>query len=145
MKVTFISGSKRPKNIEDYRKNFSNIRKFIDSPHEFNSDQKRKLFKHFFEGEKDNFTRSNIAKWEMYRINPNVYPSLFKQHINELCDELDGIQNLRLKTIEKKQEIYPKTSSIRDTLVKENRVVFDKIQPKLNGIRKLLLRIKIFV
>ena len=145
MEVTPITGSKRPKNIEDYRKNFSNIRKLLDSPHEFSLDQKRKLYKHFFESEKDNFTRSNIAKWEMYRINPDVYPSLFKQQISELCYELDGIQNMRLKTIEKKQEIYPKTSSIRDTLVKENRVSFDKVQPKLKGIKKLLLKIKIIL
>ena len=144
MKVTPISGSKMPKNIEDYRKNFSNIRELLDSPHEFSLDQKRKLYKHFFEGERNNFTRSNIAKWEMYRVNPNEYPSLFIQNLNELYRELEGIRNLRFKTIQKKQEIYPKTSSIRDTLVKENRVVFDKTQPKLKGIQKLLLKVKIF-
>ena len=114
MQITPIPHSGRMNSIEDYRKNFSNIREFLDSPQEFSLDQKRKLYKHFFEGERKNFTISNLAKWEMYRNNPQEYPYLFRKHLNELCLEINSIQDLRLITIQKKQKLYEVARNCND-------------------------------
>ena len=133
------------KSIEDYRKNFVNIRKVLDSPQEFNFGQKRLLCKHYLEGARKNFTRSTLAKWEIYRMSPLEYPWLFKNYLNEVCYKSKEIENLRLKTIQKKQEMYPNTSGMRETLAQEGRVTFDKVQPKLSGLKKFLLKMKVLI
>ena len=97
-----------------------------------------------FNGERKNFTRSLLAKWEILKSNPIKNKSEFMKNLDKL-NELNDLQDLRQKTIQKKKVLYPKTSLVRQVLAKDERVVLDKVTPKLSGLKKLLLKMKISI
>ena len=95
----------------------------------------------YLEHQIENSTRANIAMNEVRKKHPIDFP--FTYEINMAKLEQDPEIKALTKTLsEKYSNHYPNTGEWRDLLIKENRVVFDKVTPALRGFKKSLLRLK---
>lgn len=66
--------------------------------------------------------------------------------INNLGDlesvpEIDKLVRKDAKNYHK--TLYPKTGTLRQTLIENDRIALDTVTPKLTGLKKLLLRLKV--
>lgn len=99
-------------------------------------------YKKFLKEKLENPVASEVAFYELLNKNPIKHIFSFYKRIEEL-EEKPSIKKL-LNKISQKEESQSKTQFIRQMLIIENRIKLDKVTPKLTGIKKTLLKAKLY-
>ena len=99
-------------------------------------------YKNFLKEKVKNPVASEVAFYELLNKKPIKHVFSFYKRLEEL-EKNPSIKKL-LDKVAKKQEGQDKTQFIRQMLIVENRIKLDKVTPKLTGIKKSLLKAKLF-
>lgn len=94
---------------------------------------------------KDRIKNPTIADAALHRyVKKHPYTSSSYQVINNMADleKTPGVDTLIKQNCENYKKLYPKTGRIRETLIDNSRIDLYKVNPKLTGIKKLLLKLK---
>ena len=94
---------------------------------------------------RDRIKNPTIADAALQRyVKRHPYKSQKFQLINNLADleKTPGVDVLIKQNHENYKKLYPKTGSIRETLIKNDRIDLYKVTPKLKGVKKFLLKLK---
>ena len=131
--------------IEDLRGIYRNYHHSLDvKSKDFNLRCAKKCYTAVLQSQIEHPTNSAIAKWEMYHKYPIKNSFGFEQNYGKLINN-PLIKDLKAQATQRRKSLYPKTADVRDILLGEKRVVFDKVTPALKGLKKIWLKMHLFV
>jgi hypothetical protein len=112
----------------------------------YNADKETMIehYKDFLNTKLENSTIADLAMQDVLKKQPITHPLIYSSKQKRLEREPE-VDELVLRVNNQYKENYPKTGDIRKTLIENDRVSLESIQPKATKLEKFILKLKSIV